>query len=126
MRKNRVEEYLETIYELYCCGERIGIRRLAKKLGVKPSSVIEYLKKLCEEGYIVYEKGGLIMLTNKGFEIAREIKNRHNVIKEFLKILGVSEEIAEIDACYIEHGVHEETIEKIQEFVNKNRTQSRV
>lgn len=123
MRKRRVEEYLETIYEMACRGERVGIRKLASVLGVKPSSVVEYLRRLCEEGYVEYLRGGCISLTQRGLEVAREVKERHEVIKEFLVLVGVPEDIAEVDACYIEHGVHEETINKIREFVDKYRGQ---
>lgn len=123
LRKRRVEEYLEIIYELTCRGERVGVRKLAQVLGIKPSSVVEYLRKLCSEGYVVYEKGGYISLTEKGLELANEVKVRHNVIKEFLVLIGVPEDVAEIDACYIEHGVHKETIDKISELTIKLKTQ---
>ncbi|MET1160111.1 MAG: metal-dependent transcriptional regulator [Thermoprotei archaeon] len=116
----RAEEYLEAIYELISKGEKPGIRKLAKLLGVKPSSVLEYIRRLCREGLLKYEDGK-IEFTNKGFQIAQEIRKRHELIKEFLILIGVSEDIADQDACYIEHGVHEETLNKIMEFVKKYR-----
>jgi len=117
----RAEEYLEVIYSLASSGEELGVRKLAKIMGVKPSSVLEYLRRLCSEGYIVYSSGGRIELTEKGLKLARELRRRHEIIKEFLVSIGVPEDIADRDACYIEHGVHPETLEKIVEFLRKHR-----
>ncbi len=115
----RAEEYLETIYDMIRRGERPGVRRIARALGIKPSSVVEYLRKLCREGLVDYREGGEINLTREGLEIAREVRRRHEIIKEFLINIGVDPEIADEDACYIEHGVHQETLDKIIEFSRK-------
>ncbi|MEM0355336.1 MAG: metal-dependent transcriptional regulator [Desulfurococcaceae archaeon] len=119
MVRKRCEEYLEAIYGMIVSGENPGIRKLARVLGVKPSSVVEYLRKMCEQGYIIYEQGGKINLTARGFRIAQEICRRHKLIKDFLIEIGVPEEIAEKDACYIEHGIHEVTLAKLEEFLEK-------
>ncbi len=115
----RAEDYLEAIYAMMKKGEKPGIRKLARILGVKPSSVIEYLRKLDEQGYVVYKRGGIICLTSKGEEIAKKIYERHELIREFLLRIGVPPEIAEEDACFIEHGLHDVTIEKLLELMNK-------
>jgi len=63
-------------------------------------------------------KRGSIELTSKGEKIAKNVYHKHRIIKEFLcRILELPEDIAEEDACYIEHGVHEETIRKMEELV---------
>ncbi len=115
----RAEDYLEAIYAMIQNDRRPRVRELARRLGVKPSSVVEYLRKLDEEGYIVYRKGGLIKLTKKGEEIAKRVYQRHLLLTRFLVLLGVPRDIAEMDACYMEHGLHNETIEKISEFLRK-------
>lgn len=125
MVKKRCEEYLEAIYGMIASGENPGVRKLARTLGVKPSSVVEYLRKMCEQGYVTYEHGGKISLTNKGFEIAREICRRHRLIRDFLISIGVPEEIAEKDACYIEHGIHGVTLAKLEEFLEKKFSKMR-
>jgi len=116
-RRKRVEDYLEVIYIMICNGEKPRIREIARRLNVKPSSVVEYLRRLHEEGYLIYEKGENITLTEKGLRLAKETYRKHQIITQFLIQLGVSKEIAEIDACYIEHGLHPETLEKIIEFL---------
>lgn len=112
----RLEEYLEEIYRL-SLEDRPRIRTLARRLGVKPSTVVAFLRKLEKEGYLIYEKGGIIFLTEKGKEIAKSIYERHMVIKNFLLVIGVPEEIADEDACLIEHYLHPESVKKLQEFV---------
>jgi len=123
----RDEEYLEAMYILFLKKKSIRVKDLAKLLGVKPSSVVNYLKKLRNLGLISYEKYDVIALSPEGEEIAKRIYRRHEIIKRFLTdILGVPEDIAEEDACYIEHGIHEETFKKIEEFTRKRIKNSKV
>ncbi|WP_276814433.1 metal-dependent transcriptional regulator [Desulfurococcus amylolyticus] len=114
----RSEEYLEVIYVLSMNG-RPKVREIARRLCVKPSSVVEFLRKLANEGYIIYEKGGKIELTEKGLKVAREIHERHKLLELFLESLGVPREIAEEDACKMEHILHPVTISKIREYLVK-------
>ena len=75
------------------------------------------IKKLSENEYIVYEKYGGIIFTGKGKKLAREIKKRHTLLVEFLKIIGVDEQNAQTDACKLEHDISPETITCLLEFV---------
>ncbi len=114
----RFEDYLEAIYRLQKSGKTVRIRDLAKVLGVKPPSVVEYLKNLAQQGLIVYEKREHIKLTPKGEEIARKVLDKHKALQRFLKeVLMVPDNIAEEDACYMEHGLHEITLNRIKEFL---------
>ena len=115
------EDYLEVMLVLEKEHGRIRVKDIAARLGVRPSSVIDYLKRLTHEGLVEYRPGSRIKLTSKGREIAEEIYRRHQIIKEFLILLGVPPDIAEKDACYIEHGLHKETLDKIIEFIEKCR-----
>ncbi len=115
------EDYLEVMFVLEKEHGRIRVKDIAARLGVRPSSVIDYLKRLTQEGLVEYRPGSRIKLTGKGREIAEEIYRRHQIIKEFLILLGVPPDIAEKDACYIEHGLHRETLDKIIEFIEKCR-----
>lgn len=115
---SRAEDYLEAIYTLSQKGKP-KVRELARRLCVSPSSVVEFLRRLSEQGYIIYKKGGEIRLTEKGLEVARKIYHRHVVLTEFLTYIGVPRDIAEIDACRIEHLLHDETVERIIEFMRK-------
>lgn len=120
----RTEDYLEAIYVMIINGEKPRIRELARRLGVKPSSVVDYLKRLAREGYIVYEKGGRIELTDKGRVIAEKTYRRHMIISRFLQKLGVPRDIAERDACYIEHYITPITLEKIVKYLEESERNS--
>ncbi|MBA7537045.1 HTH-type transcriptional regulator MntR [subsurface metagenome] len=117
MTTRNMEDYLEAIWDLQKNKGYIKVKDIADKLEVTRPSVSEMIKKLSENEYIIYEKYGGIIFTGKGKKLAREIKKRHNLFVEFLKIIGVSEENAQQDACKLEHDVSPETITCLLEFV---------
>ncbi len=108
------EDYIEAIYELEKRGVKVSVTSLAKKLSVKPSSVVEQLKKLSDRKFIDYRKRGYIKLTENGREYAEKILKKHFILRRFLEdYLMVPEDIADKDACSIEHYLHDITIERI-------------
>ena len=114
----RMEEYLEAIYMIYIKKRIIRLKDLSRELNVKPSSIVTELERLDKEGYVDYKKREYIKLTDKGFKIAKEIYKRHVIIKRFLvTLLDVPEDIADRDACYIEHGLNPKTLIKIIKFM---------
>jgi len=117
MTTRNIEDYLEAIWDLQKNKGYIKVKDIADKLEVTRPSVSEMIKKLSENEYIIYEKYGGIIFTGKGKKLAQEIKKRHNLFVEFLKIIGVSEENAQKDACEFEHGVSPETITRLLEFI---------
>jgi len=111
------EDYLEAIYKLSFEGKKVSVTNLAKILNVKPSSVVEQLRKLSDKKLIIYKKGEEIRLTRKGSRLARQIFERHIILKKFLsEILMLPEEIAEKDACSMEHYLHKDTIERLKKL----------
>jgi len=114
------EDYLEAIYLLSRDKGYARVLEIARYLGVKPPSVTQMLKKLKGMGLVHYERYGKVMLTELGLEIARKIANRHADLKAFLMALGLTEAVAEEEACAMEHVLHEETIailRRIGEFL---------
>lgn len=112
-----IEDYLEAIYKLI---KKKGYARtidIAASLNVRSPSVTEMVQKLDRDGFVVYEKHRGIILTEKGEELAKSVIKRHDILVEFLKILGIEEEIAESDACSIEHYLHPTTMERLSKFV---------
>ena len=63
-------------------------------------------------------------LTAKGRRIATMILNRRNKIREFLMRIGVSQRIADKDACLMEHILSAETMDKIRDFLKKGPPQN--
>ncbi|MCS7233801.1 MAG: metal-dependent transcriptional regulator [Synergistetes bacterium] len=114
-----LEDYLEGILTLKEEKGVVRVKDLASLLKVKASSAVESLKKLKEMKLIEQEKYGYIELTQAGINIAKAIKDRHTMLKRFLiNILKVREEIAESDACKMEHFLSNETLEKLISFVS--------
>ncbi len=117
MRKKTIEDYVELVYSLQKKGKRVRTNDVASALGINPASVTEVFQKLSDEGYIDYEKYGGVTLTDKGKKIARETQKRHDALKEFLILLGVKQDVAEKDACEMEHILHTSTMDMIAKFV---------
>ena len=117
-RTDRMEDYLEVIYELV---EQKGYATtvdISNYLNVSAPSVTKMTQKLDETGYLKYEKYRGIRLTDDGVRIAISIRNRHGLLAEFFKIIGVDEESANSDAEGIEHHLHPETIKRLEGFIN--------
>ena len=117
MTTRNMEDYLEAIWNLQDKKGYVKAKDIADKLEVTRPSVSEMIKKLSENEYIIYEKYGGIIFTVKGKKLAQEIKRRHNLLVDFLKIIGVDEQNAQTDACKLEHDVSPETITCLLEFV---------
>jgi len=113
----KVEDYLRIIYEIVETKGYARIRDISRALGVKPSTVVEMMKKLHEQGFVVYEKYGGVTLTSRGKEIAEVVKKRHDTFKKFLEILLVPEDIATKDAHILEHQLDPKTILQFTKFV---------
>ena len=110
------ENYLETILML---GKKLPVVRsvdIANELGFKKSSVSIAMKNLREKKHIVVSDAGFITLTESGREIAEMIYERHETLSAFLVKLGVSEDVAEEDACRVEHIISVETFDAIKKF----------
>jgi DtxR family transcriptional regulator, manganese transport regulator len=118
-RTDRMEDYLEVIYELVQQKGYATTVDISSYLNVSSPSVTKMMQKLDETGYLKYEKYRGIRLTSEGIRIARNIRNRHGLLAEFFKIIGVDEETANNDAEGIEHHLHPETMKKLEEFINE-------
>ena len=118
-RTDRMEDYLEVIYELVQQKGYATTVDISSYLNVSSPSVTKMMQKLDETGYLIYEKYRGIKLTYEGIRIARNIRNRHGLLAEFFMIIGVDEETANNDAEGIEHHLHPETMKKLEEFINE-------
>ncbi len=113
----KIEDYLEAIL---CVAREKGYARtsdVAKELSVSPSSVVEMFQKLGHMGLVTYRRYEGVTLTPEGRSIAEVIAFRHETLKGFLSLIGVSERVSEEDACFMEHELHNETIEQVRGLV---------
>ena len=118
MMSNKIEDYLEAIYVII---KRKGYARttdIADCLEVKPSSVTEMLQKLDSKGFIEYRKYEGAILTDKGHKIGEAVRGRHDALFNLLRFFQIPENIADKDACIMEHGLDPVTVIQVKKFVN--------
>lgn len=118
MLSKKIEDYLEAIFVII---ERKGYARttdIADCLEVKPSTVTEMLNKLDSLGYIEYRKYEGAVLTDEGYKIGEAVKGRHDALMSLLRYLQIPEDIADKDACLMEHGLNPTTVIQIKKFIN--------
>ena len=107
-----MEDYLEMVYRLSRDKGYTRISDLASALNVQPPSATNMVQKLSETPYLKYERYGLVKLTESGEEVGKYLLKRHEILEEFLRIIGVEEGILQ-ETEKIEHNVSPGTMEKI-------------
>ena len=100
---DRMEDYLEVIYELIRKKGYATQTDISESLNVSLPSVSKMLQRLEESKYLKYEKYRGINLTQEGINVAVNIREKHGLLSEFFKMIGVDEDVANIDAEGIEH-----------------------
>ena len=108
------EDYLETILLLQRKMGNIRSIDIAHELGYTKPSVSIAMKSLREKELITVTDTGYITLTDSGLARAENILERHTLLKNWLIKLGVSEEVADEEACRIEHDISEGTFELLK------------
>ncbi len=109
------EDYLERILMLQKQGmTEIHAVDLASSFGYSKASISIALHKLEEKGYVALGLKSQLYLTPAGYEIAKRVYEKHQVISSFLMSIGVDKEIALKDACRMEHFISEETFSALK------------
>ena len=113
------ENYLEAILQLTEDGKHPRSIDIAKKLGFSKPSISVAVKKLKEDGLIIVESDGEILLTKEGMEIAKRTLEKHEYLTTLLIKIGVDPILAEEQACKIEHDIDEDTFLKLKKYLEK-------
>ncbi|MGL6107092.1 metal-dependent transcriptional regulator [Romboutsia sp.] len=111
------EDYIEMIYRLKTENKSIKISELAQALNIKNPSVSKMVKKLQTKDIVIHSNYGTIDLTIKGETIGKTLFARHNTIEQFLKIIGVENNLHE-ETEKIEHTINSDTLNKIINLVD--------
>ena len=116
------EDYLEAIVMLGGT-DKVSVRPVdvANKLGVSKASVNKAVSVLKEAGMLDQPYYGDITLTKKGYKYGKEVFERHKTLTRFLVAIGVDEEVADAEACMIEHDISEETFRKWAAYIEKKK-----
>lgn len=110
-----MEDYLEMIYRLAASDGYTRMLALAAVLHVRPPSASRMVQRLAEEGFVLYERYGIIRLTEQGRLIGEYLLSRHDVLEQFLGLIGVREALE--DAERIEHNVSDRAMSGIKILV---------
>lgn len=113
------EMYLETILTLKNKNQFVRSIDIANTMHFSKPSVSRAMKLLKESGYIIIDTKGYIELSEEGRKKAEDIYQRHLILTQLLKHIGVSEKQAEEDACRLEHVISDETYHSICHFLSK-------
>ena len=113
-----MEDYIEQIYNLIETKGYARVTDIAEALLVHPSSVTKMVQKLDKDNYVNYEKYRGFVLTDKGNKVGERLVFRHDLLEEFLEIIGVDEEKIYDDVEGIEHHLSWNAIDRIADLVN--------
>jgi DtxR family Mn-dependent transcriptional regulator len=112
------EMYIKAIHVLGEKNKVARVKDIAEYLGVTKSSVSSALKHLAEKELILYDPYSYATLTHKGKSLAEELVNKYGVLSDFLTdILAVPEDLAEENACRMEHVVDDFVMERLVQFL---------
>ena len=112
-----MEDYIEQIYILIEDKGYARVSDIAENLSVHPSSVTKMVQKLDKDEYLIYEKYRGLVLTMKGKKIGQRLVYRHELLEQFLRVIGVKEEHIYEDVEGIEHHLSWESIDRIVDLV---------
>ena len=114
-----IEDYVELIGDLAGEGGFAKQVQIANCLAVAQPTVAKMLKRLDEMGYVSIRRYHGVSLTDKGAKLARESRERHNIVRRFLESIGVDPATACVDAEGIEHHVSAQTLKAFAEFAQR-------
>lgn len=111
------EMYLETIYILSKSKQSVRSLDVAEYMGFSKPSVSRAVGVLKKKEYVIADENGYLRLTDSGAELAAKIYERHIVLTKMLMMLGVDEETASQDACKMEHGISDKSLQAIKNWI---------
>ncbi len=111
------EDYVEMIADLIDTHGEARAVDLAENFGVTNATVNKTVARLQREGLVESQPYRSIFLTEEGKKLAEKSRNRHQIVIDFLKAIGVSEKTAQMDAEGVEHHVSEETLKAFKRVI---------
>ncbi|MFZ5979251.1 MAG: metal-dependent transcriptional regulator, partial [Candidatus Zixiibacteriota bacterium] len=92
---------------------------VAKYLNITRGSVSVTMSKLKARGFITEDSNRFYRLTAEGLENVELVLNKRSIIRRFFTdVLGLTEDIATIDACKVEHLLSRRSMGKLLCFTD--------
>lgn len=114
----RIEDYLETVFEIELEGDLPSVTELASRLSVRKATVVVAVRKMVELGLLEHRRYGKIDLTPAGRDKALETYRRHQHLTFLFQILGLDDTVAEEMACASEHSLDPKSERRLAAFVD--------
>src|SRR5437868_2028351 len=108
------EDYLERILELINAKGYARVIDIASSLKISQASVTNMVQRLDSDGLLKYEKYRGLVLTTAGETLARNIARRHELLTDFLELLGLEQRVIEHDVEGMEHHISPQTLRAIE------------
>ena len=116
---NALEDYREAIYTIEQSKTSVRTTDIALYLSISKPSVNRAVNALKQQGLVLHEPYGAVILTEHGRKLGEEVSRRHIMVKRFLmNVLQLSESDADNEACRIEHNISAHTLDKMEIFMN--------
>jgi Mn-dependent DtxR family transcriptional regulator len=113
-----VEDYLEQNLELINTKGYARVVDIAARLNISQASVTNMVQRLDADGLLKYEKYRGLALTASGEALARNITHRHQLLTDFLKLLGLDDDTIYHDVEGMEHHVSPDTLKAIERLTS--------
>jgi DtxR family transcriptional regulator, manganese transport regulator len=114
----RAEDYLEAVYRLISDKGYATTSDVSSSLKVRPPTVTDMIHRLSDKGYLEYHRYRGMKLTPSGVKVAKSVIKRHQVISEFISMIGVDDQTAYTDTEGIEHHVHPSTLHRLERLAD--------
>ena len=114
------EDYVEAVADLIERGGQCRVVDLAARFGVSHVTVVRTVRRLEAEGLVATAPYRPIELTAAGRRLAQRCAERHRLVYDFLRKLGVGEATAAVDAEGIEHHLSPETLARVRAFLKED------
>ena len=118
-RSSAVEDYLEQILDLINTKGYARVADIAQRLKISQASVTNMVQRLDSEGLLKYEKYRGLVLTTAGETLARNIMQKHHLLTDFLRMLGIEDDVIYHDVEGMEHHISPQTLRAIEGLVSE-------
>jgi DtxR family manganese transport transcriptional regulator len=123
--RETAEDYAEAIAELTESASEARLVDLARRMGVSHVTATRTIARLQRDGFVTTRPYRAIFLTDAGAALAREARERHQVVVEFLRSIGVPDGTAQTDAEGIEHHVSPATLDALRRHLRAGKDPGR-
>ncbi len=114
-----IEDYVELIGDLLLHRGEARAADIASRMAVSQATVSKMIRRLNELGLVKSQPYRSLFLTPEGQAMANASRERHGIVLNFLRALGVSDTTARIDAEGMEHHVSDETLAIMQRYTDE-------